>query len=95
MQTRGREAIMTAIRAVVRNGKIEMDAPPDWAEGTEVLVEPIAHAGSIGIRDEDWPDTPEGIARLLASMDKIEPLVLTAEEEAEWEAVRKVRNQSS
>ncbi len=47
--------------------------------------------GSLGIRDEDWPDTPEEIARHLALMDKIEPLVLAAEEEAEWESARKAR----
>jgi hypothetical protein len=82
---------MTAIRATVKNGKIELDAPSDWPEGTEVLIEPDPHPAPLGLRDEDWPDTPEGIARLLASMDRIEPLILTAEEEAEWEAARKDR----
>ncbi len=82
---------MTVIRSVVKNGKIELKAPDEWPEGTEVVIEPISQAHSIGMRDEDWPDTPEGIARLVASMDRIEPLIFTAEEEAEWEATRKER----
>ncbi len=49
---------MTVLKAVVKDGKIELEAPSDRPEGTEVRVEP-AHE-SIGIRDEDWPDTPEG-----------------------------------
>jgi hypothetical protein len=82
---------MTVIKTVVKNGKIELHAPNDWPEGTEVLIEPIPQPGSLGLREEDWPDTPEGIARHLALMDRIEPLVLTAEEEEEWEAARKAR----
>jgi hypothetical protein len=77
---------MTVLKSVVKDGKIELEAPTDWPEGTEVRIEPVA--GSIGIRDEDWPDTPEGIARLLDSMDRVEPLDMTAEEEANWAAAR-------
>jgi hypothetical protein len=43
------------------------------------------------LRDEDWPDTPEGIARHLALMDRIGPMDITAEEEAEWEAAREAQ----
>src|SRR5262249_47423945 len=86
-----RRTLMTAIRATVKNGKIELDAPSDWPEGTEVLIEPVPHAASLALRDEHGPNTPEGIAQLLASIDRIEPLILTAEEEAEWEAARKAR----
>ncbi len=82
---------MTVLRAVVKDGKIELEAPGDWPEGTEVRIEPIPASGSVGIRDEDWPDTPEGIARHVALMDRIEPLEMTAEEEASWEAARKGR----
>jgi hypothetical protein len=78
---------MTVLKAIVKDGKIELEAPTDWPEGTEVRVEAVPD--SIGIRDEDGPDTPEGIARLLESMDRAEPLEMTAEEEAEWAAARK------
>jgi hypothetical protein len=91
--TWGREAAMTVIRAVVRDGKILLDAPEDWPEGTEALIEPLPHGVTLGVREEDWPETPEGIARHLALMDTIEPLEFTAEEEAEWQAARKARKE--
>jgi hypothetical protein len=80
---------MTILRAVVKEGRIELQAPQDWPEGTEVRIEPVS--ASIGIRDEDWPTTPEGIARHLALMDRGEPLEITPEEEAEWNAARQER----
>ena len=82
---------MSAIKAVVRNGKIELEAPEGWPEGTEVLVELLPQPASRGLGDEEWPDTPEGIARHLELMDGIEPLDFTSEEEAEWKAARIAR----
>ncbi len=79
---------MSVFKSVVKNGKIELEAPTDWPDGTEVQIELTLPAESIGIRDEDWPDTPEGIARLLESMDQVEPLCMTSEEEAAWTAAR-------
>ena len=82
---------MSVRKATVRNGKIELNAPDDWPEGTEVRIEPVVPVpASSCLRDEEWPDTPEGIARHLALMDRIGPMDITAEEEAEWEAARAV-----
>ena len=36
-----------------------------------------------GMREEDWPTTPEGIAALLAHMDQSEPLEMATDEEAD------------
>ena len=41
-----------------------------------------------GLREEDWPDTPENRAEILRRMEAIEPLELTAEDEAEIAAAR-------
>jgi hypothetical protein len=30
---------MNAIQSVVKNGRVEVDAPPDWPDGTPVRVE--------------------------------------------------------
>ena len=30
---------MNAIRAIVKVGRLELQAPPDWPDGTEVLIE--------------------------------------------------------
>jgi hypothetical protein len=82
---------MGAIRGTYRNGQIILDGPPpaDWKDGDTVWVEPNPVAGeSVGIREEDWPTTPEGIAELLAKMDQVRPLELTEEEERELEAWR-------
>lgn len=40
----------------------------------------------LGIREEDWPTTPEGIAAMRARMAQFEPLEMTSEEEANWKA---------
>lgn len=53
-----RKPAMTVLKAIVKDGKIELDAPGDWPEGTEVRIEPIPRPGSIGIRDVDWPTGP-------------------------------------
>jgi hypothetical protein len=41
----------------------------------------------VGIREEDWPTTPEGIAALLLKMDQVQPF-LTPEEEEAWRKTR-------
>lgn len=79
---------MNAIKGTYKNGHIILDKPADWTDGTGVLVEPVPHQETLGIPEEDWPTDPEGIARYLALMERIEPLEMTPEEEAEWKAAR-------
>lgn len=84
---------MDAIKAVVKNGMIEVKAPNSWPEGTEVLVEPISRDEGVGLREDEWPETPAEIAQHLLRMDQIEPLVFTPDEEAEWAAARQARKE--
>jgi hypothetical protein len=79
---------MSAIRGKYTDGKVILDSAADWSDGTEVLVEPAAGGEQIGIRDEDWPATPEGIAALLARMDHVEPFEMSPDEEADIAAWR-------
>jgi hypothetical protein len=79
---------MSAIRGKYVNGTVVLETPTDWPNGMEVIVEPLPAGDSIGMREEDWPTTPEGIAALLARMDQIEPLEMTPEEEAHIAAWR-------
>ena len=77
---------MNSIKAAVHNGMVEAMIPSDWPEGTEVRIERISPK-SMGMRDEDWPTNPEGIAELVRCWDALEPLEMTAEEEkslADW-----------
>ncbi len=80
---------MTILKAIVKEGRIELKAPADWPDGTEVRIEPVPV--SIGMRAENWPTTPEAIARHVALMGQFEPLDISPEEEAEWEAARQDR----
>ena len=77
---------MDAIKAIVKDRRIALDVPDDWPEGTEVIVEPLTQ--SIGLREEDWPATPEAIADWMAWYESLEPLVFTPDEENELAAWR-------
>ena len=82
---------MSAIHGRVKNGKIELPAPADWPEGTEVEVRPVEEA--VGLTEEDWPETPEEIAAWLRWYDSLEPLILTPEDEARIAAARKAQRE--
>ena len=73
---------MNAIRAIVRNGRIETEEPIDLPEGTELLI-PIPNGES----DDDggWDNSPEGIAAWLQWYDSLQPLI-PSETEAEADA---------
>jgi hypothetical protein len=76
---------MNALQGTIKNGQIVLDAPNELPEGTRVEVLPIDVAQpTFGMREEDWPTTPEGIAELLARMDQVEPGWLSPEDEAAW-----------
>src|SRR5437899_7984732 len=79
---------MEAIRATWKNGQIVLDGPVEWPEGSRLLIEPDQSQDEpIGMREEDWSDSPEAIADWLKWYDSLEPQVITPEEEAdlaEW-----------
>jgi hypothetical protein len=89
----GRRTDVTAIKGIYRNGQVILDRNADWPDGSRVMVEPIPAEESVGIREDAWPTDPEGIARHLALMERIEPLEMTPEEEAEWRAARKAQKE--
>jgi len=74
---------MTALQGTFKNGQIVLDAPATLPEGTRVEVLPIdGSRPTLGMREEDWPTTPEGIAALLARMDQVEAGWLSPEDDA-------------
>jgi hypothetical protein len=82
---------MKAIRGVVKNGRVEVDAPPDWPDGTPVRVE-------LGLNDpskddDESPETIEEIQAWLHWYHTLEPILMTPEEEAAWEADRKMQKE--
>src|SRR5262245_58456533 len=84
---------MNAIKGTWKNGQVVLTEAASWPDGTQLMVEPVSQEQTLGSRDEDWPTTPEGIARHLALMDQIEPLEMPPEEEAQWHAARKAQKQ--
>lgn len=68
---------MNMIRAVVSNGKIEIDAPADCRDGEAVSIYLMPH----GIEDGEM--TGEEKQQLLNALDRFESLVPKSEELAE------------
>lgn len=78
---------MSALHGTFINGQIILDTPAVLPEGTRVEVLPVEGARtSLGMREEDWPTTPEGIAALVARMDRAESEWLSPEDDAAWRA---------
>ena len=82
---------MNAILSLVKNGRIEVDAPPDWPEGSPVRVE-------LGLNvqakyDDERPETPEEIEAWLRWYHTLEPIVMTPEEKTAWEADRRAQKE--
>ena len=76
---------MIAVKGTVKNGQVVLDEPARLSDGTRVEVVPIGARPSRA-EVEDGPMTPEEIEAVLAAMDRIEPLLMTPDEEAQWKA---------
>src|SRR5271155_5582097 len=82
---------MNAILSVVKNGRVEVDAPPDWPDGTPVRVE-LGLNGQAKY-DDERSETPEDIEEWIRRFREIEPIEMTPEEEAAWRADRKLQRE--
>jgi len=80
---------MTTIKAIIRNGRIEIDEPLDLPDGTELTIPIPVLPAPPGVRDEDWSDTPEAIEAWIRWYDSLEPLEFAPAERAAWEAARR------
>jgi len=79
---------MSAVKGTWKNGQVILDTPTDWPEGCRVSIEPMAKEEIFGIREEDWPATPEALADWQKWYDSLEPLEMTPQEEADLAAWR-------
>ena len=80
---------MSVIAGTVRNGVVVPHRALDVAEGTPAEIH-IAEP-QLGMREEDWPDTPEGRTALDAEWAALEPVILTDEELADLAAWRQTQ----
>ncbi|MBS0266326.1 MAG: hypothetical protein JSS02_30630 [Planctomycetes bacterium] len=79
---------MSSIKTTIRNRRIDVPAPSDIPDGVEVTVTIDAseiHPGE--------PMPPEEIARVLAAMQKLEPLEIPDEIAADLDAWEQKINQ--
>ena len=79
---------MTTVRTVIHDRRIEVPAPDDLPDGTEVIL-------SIGtdVIDDDGPIPPEEIAWVLAAMGRMQPLAIPDDVAAELDAWERTLNQ--
>ena len=82
---------MSVVRATVRDGKIVADAPADWPEGMPVEVLPAGK--QVGVKEDEQADSPEAIEEWVRWYDSLEPLILTAEDEARIAEARRERRE--
>jgi hypothetical protein len=72
---------VNAIRAIVKDRRLELQAPPDWPDGTEVLIEPTRTPSErFGIDESDWRDDTASLADWETWIKTFEPLEFTPEE---------------
>ena len=79
---------MTTVRTVIQDRRIEVPAPEDLPDGTEVVL-------TIGtdIADDEGPMSPDEIARVLAAMGQMRPLEIPDDVAADLDAWERKLNQ--
>ena len=79
---------MTTVRTVIHDRRIEVPAPDDLPDGTEVVL-------TIGtdVADPDGPVSSEEITRVLAAMDQMQPLEIPDDVAADLDAWERNLNQ--
>lgn len=81
--------MMPRVGATYRDGRIVLDSPVDWGEGTRLVVELLPEDCLI---EGVWPDdgSPEGQAEILRRISEAEsePVEFPTEDEAEIRAAR-------
>jgi hypothetical protein len=74
---------MDVIKATVKSGRLELESPLHWPDGTEVQIEAaIVPLERIGIDESRWSDDGSSLADWEAWIKTIEPLEFTPEESA-------------
>jgi len=73
---------MSTIKTTIKNRRIELKAPDELPDGTEVLVDvtPVSPE-TVGIDESEWRDDPDALADWDAWLRTIESVELTPEEE--------------
>jgi len=65
---------MTSFNTIIQNRRIEIPAPQDLADGTEVRVDISLPAIQFGISESEWSNEPEALVEWSAWLKTIEPI---------------------
>ena len=65
---------MTGIRTIIHDRRIDVPAPDDLPDGTEVEVRLVSIREKIGLDESQWGDDPEALADWTAWLETIEPI---------------------
>ena len=76
------------LKGTIQHGQVVLPIPANVPDGTQVTVLTHQPFNRLGIPDDEWPTDPDGIAQLIARMDRVEPFDITPTEEANIEAWR-------
>jgi hypothetical protein len=78
---------VTTIRTVIHDRRIEVRAPADLADGTEVIL-----TTGVDVVDDDGPMSPAEITRILAAMGRFQPLEIPDDVAADLDAWERTLN---
>ena len=81
-------------RGTIQHGQIEMNEPIDLPDGSKVTVQ-VAISKEADDSEDDWDNSPEGIADWLRWYQSLEPLIFSPEEEKDTAAWLKRLDQYS
>jgi len=80
---------MNAIKATWTNGQILPTEPVNWPDGSQLLVEPLVTRMELnGTNESEWGDDPESIAKWVAAVEKLQPLIWAEGEREAYELYR-------
>lgn len=71
---------MSPLRTVVQHRRIDIAAPEDIPDGTEVEVRVVSAQHTNGLSETQWDDSASGTAEWLKWLDSLKPLVFTDQE---------------
>ena len=65
---------MDIVYGTIQAGRVVLEGPVNWPEGTKVEVAPVKSEKRLGLTDDEWPTTPEEIEAWLRWYDSLSPL---------------------
>jgi|ERR1043166_2695443 hypothetical protein len=87
---------MNRVTGTYESGKVILDRPVDWRNGTLVIVEPgqsVSDTSDTCVDGSIWEDDPAALQQWLERFDSLEPVFAPEEQEQFAAALREAREQ--